>query len=292
MASKAIGIIANTGKHLAVRLLPSIIQELEERGATVFLEAETADFIGKRGGVDILELNERCSLLVVLGGDGTILNVVHRLGPNTIAKPLFGINLGHLGFMTAVSSENYLIAADLILNESYKISPRTVLEIIVQKKQQSVARFVALNDVSISRGSALSRLIHLETDVDGEFLTEYHADGLVISTPTGSTAYSLAAGGPIISPAAAVFLITPICPHVLANRPLIIDAVSTIEVRPKAGSPPEIFATIDGQATVLINPGEVVKVRKALYDIPLAVPFEFSFFNTLRQKLKWGGSTM
>ncbi len=197
------------------------------------IEARTARDDGRRRkGRACGSLARECEILVALGGDGTILQVVHEMGEDS--KPIFGINLGSLGFLTCVSSSAVEQAVECIVTRRYVKTQRILLEVEVRRADTTIARRIGLNDAVISRG-ALSRLIRLQTWIDGAALTEYNADGLVISTPTGSTAYSLAAGGPILTPDCGVFAVTPICPHVLTNRSLIFSDTSTIVVSPRGG---------------------------------------------------------
>ncbi|MEI8340661.1 MAG: NAD(+)/NADH kinase, partial [Verrucomicrobiota bacterium] len=234
------------------------------------------------------DLGQSCDILLVLGGDGTILRVLHDLGDRI--KPIFGINLGALGFLTCISSGHYLKAVECILEGSYTLSHRTLLDVTVLRDGKIMAQRRGLNDAVISRGE-LSRLIKLEARIDSAVLTEYNADGLIISTPTGSTAYSLSAGGPILTPDSGVFVITPICPHVLTNRSVIVNDRSEIEISPCPGQG-EVFLTVDGQELVTIEPGDLIRIRKAEQNLPLAILPGITFSEILCQKLKWSGSAV
>jgi NAD+ kinase len=250
---------------------------------SILLEKETAKIAGKKSDCSIPQLAAKSDLLVVLGGDGTILHVAGQLGD--AMKPIFGINVGSLGFLTCVSSADYRKAVESIAKGRIAFSERTLLDVTAGGKTS-----IGLNDVVLSRGE-VSRLVRLRTSVNGEALTEFNADGLIIATPTGSTAYSLSAGGPIMTPDSGVFVITPICPHVLTNRSIIVGEDSSIEVEVTERDYP-VFLTVDGRDPVRMDVGSVVTIRKAKRTLSLAVMPDVSFFNVVRQKLKWSGSNL
>jgi len=288
MSAPLIGLVAHTGKAGALAMAARLRDEFEKKGAVVRIEARTAGMMNAGPGESTRELAEACEIVVALGGDGTILQVVHEMGEEL--KPIFGINLGSLGFLTCVSSTAVEQAVECIVTRRYVRTQRVLLELEVQRGDSLIARRIGLNDAVISRG-ALSRLIRLQTWIDGASLTEYNADGLVISTPTGSTAYSLAAGGPILTPDCGVFAVTPICPHVLTNRSLIFSDSSTIVVSPRENQG-DIYVTVDGQEALAIGSGDMVRIRKAKHCVPLAMLPGVSFFEVLRQKLKWSGTAL
>jgi NAD+ kinase len=288
MSPKTVGLIAHTGKPGAAELVTQLRTEFERAGVAVVLEHDTAALIGLAKGHSIAELGEAADLLVVLGGDGTILHVVSSL--DDVVKPVFGINIGSLGFLTCLNSSAYAEAIESIVSGKFAFSDRVLLSVEIERDGKRTEPVLALNDAVISRGE-VSRLIRLRTRVNGEPLTEFNADGLVIATPTGSTAYSLSAGGPIIAPHSGVFVITPICPHVLTNRSLILDDSSTIEVEPSEPEYPS-YLTVDGRSPVLLEFTSVVRIRRSEKILPLAVLPQTSFFSVLRQKLKWSGSSI
>ena len=224
----------------------------------------------------------------MLGGDGTILQVLHAL--RETYRPILGINLGTLGFLTCVGSAAWPEALDAVAAGSYQLSERTLLEIKVVRESQTLTRHIALNDAVISRGE-LSRLIKLNVAVDGATLSEYNADGLIVATPTGSTAYSLSAGGPVLTPDSGVFVVTPICPHVLTMRPVLVSDQSRIEIAPSREQP-DVFLTLDGQDSVRILAGDVIHITQAPQRLQLAMLPGMSFFEVLRQKLKWSGTAV
>ncbi len=288
MRPKTIGLIAHTGKPGVAELTRTVAQELERAGLTVALETNTATLAGLPSGRAIPELARDSELLVVLGGDGTILDLVGRLGDNI--KPVFGINVGALGFLTCSNSGAYAEAVECIAAGKMVFSERTLLEVSVKFPGGKASSMTGLNDVVFSRGE-VSRLIRLRTSVDGEVLTEFNADGLIVATPTGSTAYSLSAGGPILAPESGAFVITPICPHVLTNRSIIVDEDAVIEVEVTEHEYP-VFLTVDGREPLLIESGTTAEITKSCRVLPLASLPGVSFFGVVRQKLKWSGSNI
>ena len=288
MHPKTIGIIAHTGKAGVGDLVNAIAEEFSGFSITPLLEKETARIAGKKSGYSIAELGAAADLLVVAGGDGTILRVVGQLGE--AIKPIFGINVGSLGFLTTASSATYREAVECLARDRINFSQRALLEARVRLHEKQTAKMLALNDAVLSRGE-LSRLVLLRTRVNGEPLTEFNADGLIVATPTGSTAYSLSAGGPILDPESGVFVITPICPHVLTNRSIIVAERSTIEIEASDPDYP-VFLTLDGRKPIHVERGSVVTIRKAKKTLPLASLPDVSFFSVVRQKLKWSGSNL
>jgi NAD+ kinase len=288
MSPKIIGLIAHTGKAGAAELVRRLQTEFERAGVKVLIETATAALIGAKSGRTIAQLGADTDLLVVLGGDGSILNVLSSL--QEVIKPIFGINIGSLGFLTCLNSSAYHEAVSSIVSGKFALSERVLLSVEIVKAGEGRHAMVALNDAVITRGE-ISRLIRLRTRVNGEPLTEFNADGLVVATPTGSTAYSLSAGGPILEPQSGVFVITPICPHVLTNRSVIVGDRSVIEVEASEPDYP-VYLTVDGRSPVLLEFGATVTIRRAEKLLPLAVLPQLSFFGVVRQKLKWSGSTI
>jgi Predicted sugar kinase len=286
MHPKTVGLIAHTGKPGVGELINSISAEFARFKMSILLEKETAAVAGQSSPLSIAELGNKADLLVVVGGDGTLLNVAGHLGETM--PPIFGINVGSLGFLTTVSSPAFREAAESIASGKMKFSNRALLEVAVGDSKEGPV--IALNDAVFSRGE-VSRLIRLRTWVNGEALTEFNADGLIIATPTGSTAYSLSAGGPILEPESGVFVITPICPHVLTNRSIIVSERSTIEVEATEPDYP-VYLSVDGREPVRISKGAKVQIRKAKKTLQLAAMPDTSFFSVVRQKLKWSGSNV
>ncbi|HEY3659821.1 MAG TPA: NAD(+)/NADH kinase [Candidatus Udaeobacter sp.] len=288
MHTKTIGLVAHTGKRGVAELINSIAKEFERFSISIVFEKETARVAGKQQGYSVPELGAMTDLLVVAGGDGSILRVIGQLGE--MIKPIFGINVGSLGFLTCVSSSNYREAVECIAKDRINFSHRALLEVRVILGDKRTNKMLALNDAVLSRGE-LSRLVMLRTRVNGESHTEFNADGLVVATPTGSTAYSLSAGGPILDPESGVFVITPICPHVLTNRSIIIADKSIIEIEASHPDYP-VYLTLDGRRPIHVERESIVTVRKAKKTLPLASLPDTSFFSVVRQKLKWSGSNV
>ena len=260
--------------------------QLSPRFATIL--PHTAKIIGAQSSATPSDLVRDCELLVVLGGDGTILQVLHELCDEF--RPMLGINIGTLGFLTCVGAAAWPDAVEAIASGTYCLSERTLLDVEVVRDGQTLSRHIALNDAVISRGE-LSRLIKLNVLVDGSRLSEYNADGLIVATPTGSTAYSLSAGGPVLAPDSGVFVVTPICPHVLTMRPVMVSDNSHIEIVPSPGQA-DVFLTLDGQTSVRILHDDRIHITRAQKRLSLAMLPGMSFFEVLRQKLKWSGTAV
>ncbi|MEY2493471.1 MAG: kinase [Verrucomicrobiota bacterium] len=288
MRGKTIALIAHTEKSGVAELARAVIKEFEQHSVEVILESDTAELVGRKAAGSLKEIVQRADLIVVLGGDGTILHVVAHAGENL--KPIFGINVGSLGFLTCANSSAYQEAVDAIANGRISYSQRALLTVDLLAGEKVISTSRALNDAVISRGD-VSRLIRLQAKVNGEPLAEYNADGLIVATPTGSTAYSLSAGGPILEPESGVFVITPICPHVLTNRSVIVSDSATIEVKPGSAEYPA-FLSIDGQAPERISADGAVVIARATATLRLGFLPDVSFFSVLRQKLKWRGSNI
>ena len=288
MRTKTIGLIAHTEKEGVAKLARDVSREFKERSLEVIVENETAKIAKQKAGGSIAQIAQRSDLIVVLGGDGTILHVVAMAGKNL--KPIFGINVGSLGFLTCVNSSAYREAVDAIVSGRISYSKRALLSVELRTNRRVLSSVHALNDAVISRGE-LSRLIRLNVKVNGETLTEFNADGLVIATPTGSTAYSLSAGGPILSPESGVFVVTPICPHVLTNRSVIVSDSSVIEVSPGSTEYPT-FLSVDGREPIRLPPRAQIAIRRANAMLELGFLPDVSFFSVLRHKLKWTGSNV
>src|SRR5205085_734110 len=288
MRTKTIGLIAHTEKAGVAKLARDVVSEFKQRSLKVIVESQTAKIAKQKASGSIARIAQRSDLIVVLGGDGTILNVVAMASKNL--KPIFGINVGSLGFLTCVNSSAYREAVDAIASGRISYSKRALLSVELRTDKRVLSRVHALNDAVISRGD-LSRLIRLNAKVNGETLTEFNADGLIIATPTGSTAYSLSAGGPILSPESGVFVVTPICPHVLTNRSVIDSDSSVIEV--STGSTEyRTFLSVHGREPVRLPPRAQIAVRRAKTTLQLGFLPDVSFFSVLRHKLKWTGSNV
>jgi len=286
---KRVGLIANSEKfncHPAVRMAASLIVEA---GRLVLCDQATADLAGPKAtlSADVRELSQQADLILVFGGDGTMLRVAREVaGSNT---PILGVNLGGLGFLTAVSSEQLPGALACVWSGDFVFEQRSLIEAGVQAHEKIVQQ-TALNDFVISRGT-VPRLVELEVGVDDAVLTRYRCDGLIVSSPTGSTAYSLAAGGAIVSPNAEVFTLTPICPHTLSNRSVIVSLNSVVRVTVLSRRV-ETVLSADGQVQTQLSTGDTVEIRRSQRAVSLLRLVGSSFFETLRQKLHWSGSNL
>lgn len=256
-------------------------------GRKVWCDVASAELAGISEGIcpDTVSLARMVDLLLVFGGDGTMLRVAREIaGSNT---PMLGVNIGGLGFLTAVPSDELAAALRCVWRGEFKYESRALIEASVRQRGKLI-RGTALNDVVVGRG-AISRLISLDVGVDGEPITRYRCDGLIISSPTGSTAYSLAAGGAIVLPTAEVFTLTPICPHALSNRSIILPLSSTIQVKAITLLPATILS-LDGQLAAELNVGDEVTIRRSQRAVRLVHLANSSFLEALRRKLHWRGT--
>ena len=288
MPARHLGLIANDSKPGARELLAALVREFAAHPVQLHLDHRAAGLLGAEPSHDESELADLCELLIVLGGDGTILDVLHALGEKL--RPLFGINLGTLGFLTTVGATEHQRAVDAIVAGDYVLSERTLLKVEILRTGAVIHTGTVLNDAVVSRGEK-SRLVRLAVRIGDTVLTEYNADGLIIATPTGSTAYSLAAGGPILEPDSGVFVVNPICPHVLTNRAVIVNDGTPITITP-ADESPDVLLTLDGRATHRLENGDTIRITRAPQRLPLAMLPGVSFFDVLRQKLKWSGTAV
>ena len=284
-----IGLVGHPKKEGVAELTGALREEFARRDVQLCLDETTANLLGNPAiGRPISELGASCELIIGLGGDGTVLSTVRALGDNL--RPIFGINLGTLGFLTCLGPADYRQAVQSIVAEKYLLSSRALLDVAIVRGGTSFEEHLGLNDAVISRG-ALSRLIRLETRVNGSLLTTYNADGLIVATPTGSTAYSLSAGGPLLTPESNVFAITPICPHTLTNRSVVVGDQTVIEVR-LGKQEDEVYLTVDGQRGVAMQSDDLVRIRRADRSLLLAMMPDLPFLELARRKLKWSGNTL
>lgn len=283
-----VGIIARADQPQAARLTGSVAAALRDRGVEVLLGRRTAELLGLADGLDDEPLARACELLVVLGGDGTILRALHRAKGHV--PPIFGINLGSLGFLTCVSGDDWGRAVESIAAGDYRLSARTLLHVALERGGRVEEEFFGLNDAVVSRGHH-SQLIKVEVRIGGEELCVYNADGLIVATPTGSTAYSMSAGGPLLLPDSACFVLTPICPHVLTNRSAVMPDSARLELR-LVGGAPGVTVNVDGQEIRDFEPGDVLRISRAEAKLPLATLPGRTFSEVLREKLKWSGSNV
>jgi NAD+ kinase len=256
------------------------------RGAEVFFDPDLAELTGLDGGVPRAELAERADLAVALGGDGTQLAACRLFSPRGV--PVFGVNLGRLGFLTDVGPDQMLPVLERVLRGEFEVEERLMLSGEVVREDGTVlGPYDATNDLVVNKG-ALAQIVRIETRVDGAFVSSYLADGIIFATPTGSTAYGLAVGGPIVTPDADVVLIAPICPHVLTNRPIIVPGGRTVEAR-IVETRGEVYLTIDGQEGFELRRGDRLRARRSPHRARLVRAGSADFFAVLRRKMSWGG---
>jgi NAD+ kinase len=284
-----VGLFANPDKLAARQLIRRVARAIEKEGRSVLADSGTARMadLSVTTFPDVTSLAREVELLLVFGGDGTMLSAARAVAG--LPTPILGVNIGSLGFLTEIPSSSVTEELPAIWKGTYSIEERPLLEATGNLAQDKLFQ-VALNDFVVSRG-ATSRLIELEVQVNGEPLTHYRADGLIISSPTGSTAYSLAAGGAIVSPDASILALTPICPHTLSNRSVIVSSDSVITVK-VLSQKLEIFLTADGQVQLPLFYGNEINIRKSQKSVRLVRLPNSSFFQTLRQKLNWSGSSV
>ncbi len=286
MSLKTAGIIANPTKASAAPVARLICERLRAAGVRVLLEPVAAGMCGEAGyGLEHMALE--AEVILVIGGDGTVLRAAAQLGQGV--KPLAALNAGHLGFLTMAMMDEVEAVLPQLLNGQVKVSQRSTVEAEFTTSDGVEHVRTGLNDVVVSRGS-ISRMVRLDVRVDGAFLNSYAGDGLIVATPTGSTAYNLSAGGPIIDPVADVLCITPICPHAVSHRSCVVAGTSVVEIDPCAQSG-ELMLSVDGDSWPLCGK-TVVTVRRGGWTVPLVSLPGATFYGILRSKLKWTGSSL
>jgi NAD+ kinase len=281
---KKIGIIAKTNKKEAIDTVSALVPWLEERGIETVLDRDAAKQIGMKSDIAREDVPKTSDMVIVLGGDGTLLYAARVVGKSEI--PILGVNLGSLGFLTEVALPELYNTMERVISGDFRLEERMMLKARV-KKADGPIEFSVLNDMVINKG-ALARIINLKVTINGVYLTTYKADGLIVSTPTGSTGYSMSAGGPIVYPSLSTIIITPICPHTLTNRPILIPGDSVVEIRLVSGDG-NVFVTLDGQVGVDIKEGDRVEISRSERKVYLIEPPERDYYDVLRTKLKWGG---
>ncbi len=289
-AMNRIGIVAKRNKPEVVTIASHLVEWLSTRKIKVYLDAEFGKLlpVSPSGGhwksIERDEIPDNLEMIIVLGGDGTLLSVARQVWNKNI--PILGVNLGGLGFLTEISLDELYPVLERIVQDDFATNEREVLNAGVIRSGKRIAEFIVLNDAVINKG-ALARIIDLETTVNGEYLSTFRSDGLIISTPTGSTAYNLSAGGPIVYPSLHTIIITPICPHTLTIRPIIIPDDVKIRALLKSRDE-EVTLTLDGQQGFTLEFEDVVEVEKAEGRILLIKSPYRQYFELLREKLKWG----
>jgi NAD+ kinase len=285
-----VGILAKSHLTAATPHLLEISEWLASRGFTAVFETGTAELMPAATGRLVTTqaaLASDVDMVVVLGGDGTLLSMADSIGAAGSGIPILGVNFGSLGFLTEVTLPELYRSLDAALTGRAHVEERMMLRAITRRGGTVFERSIALNDVVITK-AARSRMIDLSVSVSNEFVTRVKADGLIVATPTGSTAYNLSAGGPIVEPSVDALLLTPIAPHTLTNRPVVIPANAVVRVQPNMTDRDEAFVTFDGQAGFQLQVGDDIEVSRADKPLRLIRPSTRSYFEVLRTKLKWG----
>jgi NAD+ kinase len=281
-----VGLLLKRGKPEAVELSRQVVAWLGERAIEAYAVGDHVDPTSGARGLAESELAEAIDLLVVLGGDGTLLHGAELVADRGV--PIIGINLGHLGFLTSCPPQRARETLEHVLDGKLSFEERMRLRVVVQRADGERLVRHACNDAVVSQG-ALARLLEFEAALDGQPVTTYRADGLIVATPTGSTAYSLAAGGPILTPALQAMVISPICPHTLTNRPLVLPASSRVSIR-LASSARNVVLTVDGQWGTGLAESDRLELHAHDKPLKLYRPPGTTYFDILREKLNWGGS--
>jgi len=290
---RRVGLVAKPGLTEAADLLGEIGAWLVSRGIEPCYEAATAALSSTAlpGGIgEAAQIGRHEQLIIVLGGDGTLLGTASRLAAAGFDVPVVAVNFGSLGFLTEVRVTEVYETLSQVLEGTAHEERRMMLESIVQRADGTQLRNISLNDVVITKG-ALSRIIDLVASADGQLIARFKADGLIVASPTGSTAYNLSAGGPIVHPGVDALVLTPIAPHTLTNRPVVLPASASLDIvvagEAARSSREETYVTFDGQVGDILSPGEKVSIHRAPYALRLLKPSSLSYFQVLRQKLRW-----
>ncbi|SNB46215.1 NAD(+)/NADH kinase [Geobacter sp. DSM 9736] len=281
---KKIAIFAKVHDPRCLGVAEELVTWLEARGLEPVVEAHLARHLKFEPGTEPERIPDSADLVVVLGGDGTLISVARLIGERQV--PILGVNLGSLGFLTEITLDEMYPALERCIAGNFQVSERMMLKTEVTREGEVISSHQVLNDVVINKG-ALARIIDLETSVDDYHLTTFKADGLIISSPTGSTGYSLAAAGPIVHPALDCLVITPICPHTLTNRPVVVDAGARISIILRSMNE-DVFLTLDGQVGMELKAGDRIMIRRAEHRTRLVISQSKDYFEVLRTKLKWG----
>ena len=286
---KRVGIVAKPRLTAVSKDLAAIAAWLQERGVEPVFDDATAD-LAEGGGLRKVtrdDLPRHVDLILLLGGDGTLLGMADRVAKAGLEVPILGVNFGGLGFMTEVTYDELYASLEAALNGTAPVEPRLMLRAVIERGSRVSAEHYVLNDVTVTGGS-LSRVVEFTVSVGGEFVARFHADGIIVATPTGSTAYNLSAGGPIVHPAVQALVLNPIAPHTLTNRPLVIPASADVLVQPHPrGEGSEAFVTFDGQSGERLDFSDTVRVQQAARPTRLVRAVNRSYYQVLREKLRW-----
>ncbi|MEW6445033.1 MAG: NAD(+) kinase [Pseudomonadota bacterium] len=289
LAFRSIGILAKSSDDRLPDTLETLVAHLRLRECSVMLDQATIPDLADlreypRGARD--ELGRQCDLVIAVGGDGTLINAAHDLA--LFGKPVLGINLGRLGFLVDISPDELTSRLDRILHGEYVAERRFLLCGEVIREGLSLHKGLVFNDLVYKVRDAV-RMIEFETRIDGRYLLTQRSDGMVISTPSGSTAYALSAGGPILTPGLEAIVLAPICPHTLSNRPIVVPAGSEVEIRATRHSRANSLVSFDGQTMIDMEPDDRLRVTRATHVAQLIHPADYDYFHILRAKLHWGG---
>jgi NAD+ kinase len=286
---RRVGILAKSHLTAASSHLADIAAWLERHGVDAIFETGTAALAPEvdKPAVSKASLAATADMVLVLGGDGTLLSMADAIGAAGARIPILGVNFGSLGFLTEVTLPELYPSLEAAVQGRARVEERMMLNAVTTRQGQPGARHVALNDVVVTKG-ARSRMIDLSVHVGDEFVTRVKADGLIVATPTGSTAYNLAAGGPIVAPNFDALILTPIAPHTLTNRPIVIPANAPVRIEPILEERAEVFVTFDGQEGFQLQAADVIDVTRSATSLRLIKPSTRSYFEVLRTKLKWG----
>lgn len=281
---RTVGIISRPRREDVAAVVPGLIAWLTSRNLEVSYDEETAEFISASGRQRTREqIAAKVDFLIVLGGDGTLLSAARAAAERHI--PILPVNLGGLGFLTSVTLDELYPLLEQVLAARHQVSERVMLQAQILRGGSPIETNRALNDAVLSKGS-VARMIDLDLYIDGDFVSKYRADGLIVSTPTGSTAYSLSAAGPIVHPVVAAFVITPICPHTLSDRPLVVPDTAEIEIGCLGDTPATL--ALDGQIALDVQPDDRVRITRAAETISLVRAPNKTYYEVLRNKLGWG----
>ncbi len=281
---KTIGILSKPKFPDITRILKDLVGWLREHHKEVLVDTKTATLIGEPPAHRKDRIAALSDLIIVLGGDGTMLNAARLVEERQI--PILGVNMGGLGFLTETTVEHLYPTLEKVLAQDFCLEERLMLRARVDRHGEEVASSTVLNEVVVSKGT-LSRMIQIEIFIDGQFVTNLRGDGLIVSTPTGSTAYSLSAGGPVVNPGVEGLILTPICPHTLTHRPLLVESRTTLKVT-LTSQEDGAMATFDGQVGVALSPGDTVAIQASEHRARLIRMPDRTYYDVLRKKLKWG----
>jgi|TARA_B110001454_G_C12657801_1_gene408234 NAD+ kinase len=285
--AKKIGVFCKPKAPSATDILGRLIPWLRKQNYHIFLDTGTAAIINETSSYEKREISQQADLLIVLGGDGTLLSVARAAHPHNI--PILAVNLGSLGFLAEISIDELYPTLENILAGKFEIENRMLLNACIWRNGEKVEDHNVLNDVVINKG-AVARVINLQVLVNGQYMTSYRADGLIIATPTGSTAYSLSAGGPIIHPSMHTLVLSPICPFTLTNRSILIPDQSIIQVK-LAAEYDDVRVTLDGQEGYDMRAGDILKIKKTKTSLQLIRGPNKNYYQILRDKLHWGSQS-